>query len=75
MRKVLVIALGLAILDAVAGVQPAGAGRICDLQCSPNRAVKKGQLVCLWVCTQVKENNVGSGVTQNIQQKKNIRQN
>jgi len=73
MRKILIIAIGVATLGALAGAQPAGAAQSCHADCSGTRR-HHGQPICRQVCTTIKHSGVGSGATQNIQQKKNNRQ-
>jgi hypothetical protein len=78
MRKVLIIALGLASLGAIASVQQASAaaGQICKPVCDQWAPDNLGKPRCFSAHTECKNaKSVGaSGGSKIIQQKKNVRQ-
>ena len=78
MRKVLIIALGLASLGALAGVQQASAaaGQICKPVCDQWAPDNFGTPRCFSAhteCTNAKGVG-GAGASKTIQQKKTVRQ-
>jgi hypothetical protein len=78
MRKILIIALGLASFGAIAAVQQASANPLCKPVCDQWGPGNNGQPRCFSAhmeCPNGKASVGGTGGSKTIQQKKTVRQN